>query len=124
MSLRGNATVLVVDDERDLRENIAEILEDEGYQTKQAANGAAALALARAAPHPNVILLDLMMPVMTGWQFRAEQLADPEIAGIPVILVSAADPQGLNAWATLLKPYEVDALLSAVHHACIDEPRA
>jgi CheY-like chemotaxis protein len=119
-----NRCVLVVDDEEDIREAMAGILEDEGYCTRQAGNGAAALVEARLLPHPNAILLDLMMPVMSGWEFRERQLADPEIAGIPVILVSAGDGRGFEANATLGKPFPIDALLSTVERACFDEARA
>lgn len=113
--------VLVVDDETDIRECVADLLEREGYSTRQAPDGAVALALAHSAPRPSAIVLDLMMPVMNGWQFRERQLADPAIAGIPVIVVSAANGHELKANAALAKPFEIDALLSTVEHVCFDE---
>lgn len=109
------ARVLVIDDEADLRETLADLLEEEGFSTEQAANGVQALALLRAeAPRPDVILLDLMMPEMSGWQFRDEQLADPELASIPVVVMSAVDASGVDADVKLKKPFDVRHLLSSV----------
>jgi CheY-like chemotaxis protein len=106
--------ILVVDDERDIREAIAELLEEEGYDVEAAGDGAEALDKARAC-HPVVVLLDLMMPVMNGWEFRARQRGDPELASIPVIVVSALGKVAdVEAAAYLQKPFELDALLDAV----------
>lgn len=107
--------VLVVEDEPDVREIMTELLEAEGYATEQAADGRKALALLRTeAEHPDLILLDLTMPVMSGWQFRAEQLADPELAPIPVVVMSAVDATGVDAFAKLQKPFELDVLVRTV----------
>src|SRR5690349_16993945 len=81
--------VLVVDDDADIRETVSLILEDEGYEVQSAQDGAAALGVLRAGPLPDVILLDLMMPVMNGWQFREQQTRDPRLAAIPVVVLSA-----------------------------------
>ncbi len=106
--------ILVVDDERDLRDSIAELLVDEGYDVEEAGDGAEALAKARAC-HPIVVLLDLMMPGMSGWEFRAQQRGDPELSEIPVIVVSAlGKTPGLDAAGYLQKPFDLEDLLSAV----------
>lgn len=81
--------ILLVDDDRDIREILSDILEDEGYDVAQAMNGAVALTLLHEQPPPCVILLDLMMPVMDGTEFRQRQLADPELSRIPVVLFTA-----------------------------------
>jgi CheY-like chemotaxis protein len=106
------ARVLIVEDDRDIREAMAEGLEDAGYSVLTAENGADALARLRqaAAARPAIILLDLMMPVMDGFQFRAEQQRDPLLAGIPVIVISAgvrADPNKIEADAVLQKPVDI-----------------
>jgi CheY-like chemotaxis protein len=106
--------ILVVDDERDIRDTIAELLADEGYAVEEAGDGAEALAKARDC-HPVVVLLDLMMPGMNGWEFRARQRGDPELAGIPVIVLSALGKvPALDAAAYLQKPFGLEDLLSAV----------
>ena len=69
--------VLIVEDDEDLREMMAQLLTLEGFQTAAVANGREALDYLRATAKPNVILLDLMMPVMDGWEFRRHQQADP-----------------------------------------------
>src|SRR6476620_2244355 len=94
--------ILVVEDDEMTRESMVELLRESGYTVDAAVNGAEALAHLRTHPHPCVILLDLMMPVMTGQEFRREQLKDSALAAIPVIVVSAADMaqlQALNAAA-------------------------
>jgi CheY-like chemotaxis protein len=107
-------TILVVDDERDIRDAISELLEDEGYEVEEAGDGAEALNKARVC-HPAVVLLDLMMPGMNGWEFRARQRGDPELKEIPVIVVSALDKvAGVDAAGYLQKPFDLDDLLSAV----------
>lgn len=105
--------VLVVEDDVDIRELEADALASEGYAVQQAANGLDALQLARVC-HPCVVVLDLMMPVMTGWEFRAAQRMDPELAAVPVIVVSAVGGEGLAAARTLAKPFELAELLGAV----------
>ena len=82
--------ILIVDDDKDVRSALAEMLEGEGYTVAGAPNGHEALQLMRGGLHPAVILLDLMMPGMDGWDFRSEQERDPAFARVPVVIVSAA----------------------------------
>lgn len=91
---RGTATlqrpVLVVDDDLDIREALAETLEDHGFTVLTAANGMEALALVRRSEvNPSVILLDLMMPVLDGYGFLAERRKDPALFSIPVGIITA-----------------------------------
>jgi len=83
-------TIMIVDDDPDIRTALSELLEWEGYEAIAAANGAAALAQLRNGARPCAILLDLMMPYMNGWEFRAEQLRDPELRDIPIVLLTAS----------------------------------
>ncbi len=106
--------MLVVDDERDIREAVAEVLKDEGYEVFDANDGAEALEQLRAH-HPAVVLLDLMMPGMNGWEFCAARRCEPDLSSIPVIVISAlGHVSGIDAQAFLQKPFELDALVSAV----------
>jgi CheY-like chemotaxis protein len=113
--------VLVVEDDEDVRESLCTLLEDEGWRAVAVANGAEALAALRSAAQPCVILLDLMMPVMGGAEFRSRQLADAALADIPVVLITAAGRQAamtVPVNRVLLKPVKVDALLAAVDAYC------
>lgn len=115
--------VLLVDDDRDIREVLSDALESEGYCVMAAADGLEAIDALREAPRPCVILLDLMMPRMDGWQFRAEQSRDPTLEGIPVVILSAdtavaAKAKQLKAAGHLRKPVPLDALLDAVRAHC------
>ena len=112
------ANVLVVEDHADLREMLAVLLTSEGFDVQTARNGAEALARLDES-RPSVILLDLMMPVMTGDEFRARQLADPRYRDVPVICMTAAHDgrdraQSLRADAYFQKPVDFDRLLYAV----------
>jgi DNA-binding response OmpR family regulator len=110
--------VLVVEDDDDLREMLSRLLHLEGFSPSTAGNGAEALALLRGSPAPpRVILLDLMMPVMNGWQFREQQRHDSRLSVIPVIVLSAVAQlnQGFDAAAVLAKPLDFDALLTTLH---------
>lgn len=118
--------VLVVDDDRDIRDSLIETLEDHGYQASGAANGAEALAMLRSSPRPCLILLDLMMPVMDGRGFREEQLKNPAWADIPVVVISAygnveAQAQEL-ATAFVRKPVSTRPLIDVVRRYCGGEP--
>jgi CheY-like chemotaxis protein len=111
-------SVLVVEDHADLREMLTVLLELEGYIVVTAANGAEALERLQAG-RPAVILLDLMMPVMSGDEFRARQLADPRYSDVPVICMTAAHDgraraAGMHAHAYFQKPLDFDQLLGAV----------
>jgi CheY-like chemotaxis protein len=113
--------ILVVEDDPELREMMATLLTVEGYEPKTAANGREALDQLRGGFTPHVILLDLMMPVMNGWQFRAEQQHDPQFANIPVVIVTALavnHRQALGAEAVLTKPLDFDRLLNVVRAHC------
>src|SRR4051794_32625764 len=81
------ARVLVVEDDASIRDALAQLLASEGYAVDTSENGARALDRLRSAAAPDVIVLDLRMPVMDGWQFRAEQRRDPDLASIPVIAI-------------------------------------
>ena len=113
--------VLIVEDDEDLREMMAQLLTLEGFQTATVANGREALEYLHNASKPDVILLDLMMPVMDGWEFRRQQQADPSIAPVPVIVLSALDQgraSNLEATAFLKKPLDFDRLLTLVRVYC------
>ena len=116
--------ILIVDDDADNRDSIGEALESEGYRVAGAANGAEALSLLRnKLLRPDLILLDIMMPVMDGWAFRAEQRNDPEIASIPVVVFTAYGvpkdiAEQLQAVGFLKKPPRLNDLLSAVSRVC------
>jgi CheY-like chemotaxis protein len=115
-------TILIVEDEPHIREMLVAVLEDEGYQTISMANGLEALTHLRQSPdRPRLILLDLGMPVMTGWEFREEQQREPALANIPVIVMSATlhldqTAAALNAVGCLDKPIDLDTLLGVVEH--------
>jgi CheY-like chemotaxis protein len=83
------AVILLVEDELQIREVIEAVLQAEGYQVVCAVNGTDALAILRGGLRPCIIILDLMMPVMDGWQFRGAQLEDPELLKIPTVVYSA-----------------------------------
>ena len=81
---------MVVDDDHDIRESFASLLTDAGMEVTVAQNGREALAVLRSSdPPPCLIFLDLMMPVMDGFEFRQEQCRDPGLATIPVIVITA-----------------------------------
>jgi anti-anti-sigma factor len=111
-------TVLVVEDHADTREVMKVFLEGEGYGVFCAADGQEALDSLRSAGRPSLILLDLMMDGMDGWQFRHEQRQDPALASIPVVVISAVDDALGGAARFLQKPVEFDHLLAAVREHC------
>ena len=116
-----SATVLIVEDDLDTREMLGRFLELEGYTVETAENGKRALERLGSGVGACVILLDLMMPVMDGWQFRQEQIRDAALANIPVIVVSAAGRERLekiHANAYLSKPVDLDELLGCVTQFC------
>lgn len=113
--------VLIVEDDADLREMMAQLLTLEGFRAATVANGREALEYLHTDPKPDVILLDLMMPVMDGWEFRRQQQADPRLADIPVVVLSALDQNraaGVNTAAFLKKPLDFDRLLELVRRYC------
>ena len=107
-------TVLIVEDDQDIREALSDALGAEGYDVAVAENGRVGLDVLRRGPTVDVILLDLLMPVMSGWEFRQEQLEDPTLAGIPVIVVSASTPGDARPDRHLPKPFALDDLLTAI----------
>lgn len=108
------ARILVIDDDSDIREVVGEALEFAGYEVATAREGSEGLALCRSF-RPTLILLDLMMPGMSGWEFRAAQQEDPALAKIPVLVVTALghDPD-IQVSAVLAKPFRLDDLLAHV----------
>ena len=114
----GARGVLVVDDDPDIRAFVSELLADEGYEIRAATNGLDALAVLTNW-HPDVILLDLMMPEMDGWAFLARQRLNLELESIPVIVMSASyNLQGgagrIAAADVVTKPFSIDQLLAKV----------
>lgn len=108
--------VLIVDDDDGFRESLSALLSLEGYEVQEAANGAEGLARMSKSPRPEVVLIDLMMPVMDGWELVRAMKKDPELARIPSAVVSAARapdsiPETIPVFA---KPFSVDALLDFI----------
>jgi len=117
----ARGTVLIVEDDPLARSNLAQILAGDGYQVATAANGQEALHYLQSRPLPVLILLDLNMPVLDGWQFLQEQRQRADWAAIPVIVISATAPEQARAAALgavdyLQKPIEVRTLTETVQH--------
>lgn len=123
--MRDGHRILVVEDNADVRGALAAILESEGYAVTEAEHGLEALARLRDSAGADVclILLDLFMPTMNGWEFRDEQLRDPHLADIPVIVITADAAAGRRAAAMgitecMTKPVDFDRLLALVAEHC------
>jgi CheY-like chemotaxis protein len=121
---RQSPTILLVEDDLATSDALTEFLAGEGFAAVAAANGAEAMELLRRGFDPVAIVLDLMMPVMDGWDFRQEQVADPRLARIPTIVITAA---GFSAASVatqfgdvelISKPIQNQALLAAIHRRC------
>ena len=109
--------VLVVEDHNDSREMLEEFLTEEGFTVETAVNGLQALERLLRPPRPEVVLLDLMMPVMTGWDLMARVVEEPSLWGLPVIIVSGAGstrpvPRGI--FASIPKPLDLNLLMETL----------
>ncbi len=112
-------SILVVDDDPDIREALVDVLTDHGYSARAVSNGREALDYLRGGARPNLILLDLMMPVMDGLQFRQEQVNDPDLKELPVFVISAGNDVAqsaatLGVAGSMRKPIDLDKLLDIV----------
>ncbi|HTP29472.1 MAG TPA: response regulator [Anaeromyxobacteraceae bacterium] len=111
-------TIQIIDDDPDIRESLSDVLEDAGYRAVTSPNGARALQDLKDGLRPDLIILDLMMPVMDGWSFRRTLLRDPILATIPVLILSAASNLNgvseLKAAGLLRKAVRLDELLASI----------
>jgi CheY-like chemotaxis protein len=116
--------VLLVDDDFAISEAIADFLEEEGFSVASASNGIDALNQLRCGLRVDVIVLDVIMPLMDGWDFRVEQLADPALRQTPVVVISASGFTGatirerFHAYDALSKPIELEHFLQTLKDVC------
>jgi CheY-like chemotaxis protein len=122
--MTGGGGVMIVEDDEDIRADLSAILRMKGFVVHEAANGREALARLSAGERPGVIVLDLMMPVMNGWELREVMRADAALAEIPVVVVSGAgripddEAATLAPAAVLVKPFELVDLIDVVSRYC------
>jgi CheY-like chemotaxis protein len=112
-------SIFLVEDDFDVREALVETLRDRGYEVESAPDGEQAIQLLRAGARPGLILLDLMMPRMSGSEFRMAQLADPALSQLPVVLLSADGRMeekavALKVQGAIRKPIDLDELFSVI----------
>lgn len=118
-------SILIIEDNAEIRDTLRDVFESEGYSVGAAENGQVGLGMARQLPAPGLILLDLMMPVMDGWQFL-QALKDEGLSRIPVTVISGiADQEDIVADLKLrfgcdfiTKPADIDRLLNAASRFC------
>jgi CheY-like chemotaxis protein len=117
-------SILIVEDEEDIRETLKLVLELEDYQVTTASNGREALSTLERERETDVILLDLMMPVMNGWDFARALREDPTLRHIPIIVVTAYSKRAgdIDAQAIIPKPIDLDVLLDAVKRLAAPKP--
>ena len=116
---REKLEILVVDDEAESREALAELLLNEGYAVVCAENGRRALDCLTGMT-PALIILDLMMPVMSGWEFLAQQKRDARMRSVPVVVVTgSAFEHDVEADAVVHKPIDFRSLMKAVKENCL-----
>ena len=112
--------ILVIDDDKNIREALQAYLEFEGFKVKVAANGLEALELLKIIEKPCLILLDLMMPIMNGWEFAKELEKEHELGKIPIVVVSAFSDRAaeIKVRGLLSKPLDMDKLIGHAHDCC------
>lgn len=120
----ARTTILLIEDHGDIREGLQELLRREGYAVEAAGNGREALNMLHQGLRPSIIVTDLMMPVMGGFEFRQEQMSHPKFRDIPLIVYSGVtDPrekaQQLRADAYIAKPIDMDGLIELVRRHCL-----
>lgn len=121
MTTESKGAILIVEDDHDIRETFREVLELEGYRVLTAANGREALEETSPGEAVCLILLDLMMPVMNGWEFLETRSGNPALAQAPVVVITAAGtrPDKVpQATQIIKKPVEIDALIDVVSRYC------
>ncbi len=121
--MRG-ARVLIVDDEVEILGALASLLEDEGFDVSTARSGAEALDRVRREGRPDVALVDVMMPAMTGWELCRELRRDPRTEETPVVIMTAApsgaaSSGGCDHQALVRKPFDVDRLIEVLRRCCV-----
>jgi CheY-like chemotaxis protein len=114
--------VLIIDDDDDIREPVVSLLRSEGFQAEGVKSALTALTMMTGGEIvPDAILLDLLMPAMSGEQFRAVMRGHPQWSRIPIIVCTAnrpPDPRAIDVFEVLAKPFDLDSLLAAVGRAC------
>jgi len=117
--------VLVVEDDEDIRDTLMDVLESEGFVAHAASDGRQGLAQLAAMPKPSLVLLDLMMPGMNGWEFLEAQKANPALSSHKVVTISALrstlsieDPTPLDIEGALPKPLSLEGILGEVRKFC------
>lgn len=126
--MQRGKTVLLVEDDPDIADTMADVLRESGYTVHCAADGREALGLLARIPRPGLILLDLMMPSMDGYAFRQQQQRDPRVADIPVVVMTACRPTEnqiageLDCAAWIHKPFALKELIALVARLCRPTP--
>ena len=119
-------SILIIEDNEEIRQTLEEVLRGEGYQAFGVSNGKEALRVLKAMPGPALILLDMMMPTMNGWEFLEVKKSNWQIADLPVVVLSALDaPNALTknskplaAKGYIRKPIDLDVLMEAIQLYC------
>lgn len=122
--MNASRSILLIEDDAGIRESVAECLESEGYAVTPVSNGLEGLDWLRRPHRPNLIVLDLVMPVMNGAQFLAELREDQVLRDLPVVLMTAAAPSaGMplpDANGYLAKPFELSELLDVIERHAVE----
>jgi CheY-like chemotaxis protein len=110
--------ILVVEDDPDIRETLKQVLEFQGYQVAQASHGREAMDWLKGGGRPSLILLDLMMPIMNGWEFLEQGKAEGQLGRVPVIVISAVSQftpmEKIRDYPVLRKPLDLDLLIATI----------
>jgi CheY-like chemotaxis protein len=120
-------TVLLVEDDLDVRDTLQDLLESEGFDVIPAANGKQAIDFMTLndPPGADLVILDLMMPMVSGWEVLEVMTHDPRLAGIPVIVLSAmAGDRPLRAQGFVHKPFALETLVAAIRSCLPDDDSA
>jgi two-component system, chemotaxis family, chemotaxis protein CheY len=121
--------VLVIDDDAEIRQALTDVLEDEQYSVVCASNGREALTKIEDGLCPDIILLDVMMPVMDGWHFLSARLAYPQLIEIPIIIISAgmeamSEARKVGVFDVIRKPLHISSLVRQIEHCRRASPSA